>query len=93
MRYCSRLEEAESWQNILSCAPRKTASQLMKKPASSITKKRTDKKGKKEKHSLTASVICGRIFLSPKQEKRICRIRRRKEREQRGKTYNGNILM
>ena len=46
MRYCSRLEEAESWQNILSCAPRKRASQLMKKPASSITKKRTEKKGK-----------------------------------------------
>ena len=93
MRYCSRLEEAESWQNILSCAPRKRASQLMKKPASSITKKRTEKKGKKEKHSLNASVICSRIFLSPKREKRICRKRRRKEREHGRKTYNGNIFM
>ena len=69
MRYCSRLEEAESWQNILSCAPRKRASQLMKKPASSITKKRMQKKGKKEKHSLNASVICSRTFLLSKQEK------------------------
>ena len=93
MRYCSRLEEAASWQNILSCAPRKRASQLMKKPASSITKKRTEKKGKKEKHSLNDSVICSRIFLSPKQEKRICRKRRRKEKEHGRKTYNGNIFM
>ena len=61
MRYCSRLEEAESWQNILSCAPRKRASQLMKKLASSITKKRKEKKSKKEKHSLNASVICSRV--------------------------------